>query len=233
MNKRELFKRAVSPVQYDLEDLDWEKEGSIESPRTIFYLKYLRKYISKWKEKKVLDVGSGNGWLLNEAVKAGAKEVLGLEPSKKNFSKARKHFPHINFVKVSLEDFSTEEEDFDSVIAVMSFCHIKDPKAQLDKIRMLLKIGGELIIVIPDFEYFKIPRKNYKIQIKNIDPNQYLAAITRPSGTIVDLVRDNGFYEHIAKNSGYCLMEKVAMYPTTNSLNKEKPVNQLLRFVKK
>lgn len=232
--------RATSPKQYDLADLQWEKEANLDSPRTFFFYEYLKNYIPKWSGKRVFEIGSGSGWLLRIAQEAGATKVSGIEPSNKGVSLAREKYPEIGIEQTSFEDFEPKDSEYDVVVSVMVFSHIKNVTEAFQKVRQLLAPGGELIVVIPDFEYFRLQRKDYKITVEAIDEEQYIAEITRPSGTIADIVRTNSYYITRAKEVGFNLVEEVAMKPTEEylsrspkfALSKDLAMSQLLRFTR-
>jgi 2-polyprenyl-3-methyl-5-hydroxy-6-metoxy-1,4-benzoquinol methylase len=139
MDESRLFQRATNPEQYDLEDLPWEKEGTTESPRTFFFWEYLQKYAPEWKEKDVLDIGCGNGWLLNEAVKLGAKSVLGVEPSNRNVALAKNHYPDIEIAQSAFENFDPKGKKFDVATSVMAFSHINNLDLAFDKLHEILR----------------------------------------------------------------------------------------------
>ncbi len=240
MSESKIFERATNPEQYDLQDLDWEKEGKRDSARTSFFAEYLQKYIPTWKGKDVLDIGTGNGWLLQSALEAGANSVTGIEPSKKNLELAKQEFRSLNIIETTFENFDAANKHFDVITAVMSFSHIKDLDQTLSKVSHLLTPEGELILVVPDFDTFRTPRMNYIVEEERIDDSQYIVSITRPSGTIADIVRTNEVYIEAAKNVGLDLVEEVPM-PSTKAHLERVPqykelegqaLTQLLRFKK-
>lgn len=230
---------TTDPNQYDKPDISWKNEINRNS-RDIFFGEYLKEYIDSWEGKNVLDVGSGNGWLLNNAKQVGAKTVLGIEPSKNNFEQSKLFFPHVNVIQTSLEDFLPDNQSFDKVVAVMSLPHIKDLNRAFKKIAALLNTNGEFLAVVPDFNYFKKNRRNYKVEVEELNPNEYLATITRPSGKIADLVRKDELYVQAAKAAGFDLIEQIPMTPTEAYLKSNPdfsedpklPLTQLFRFVK-
>jgi 2-polyprenyl-3-methyl-5-hydroxy-6-metoxy-1,4-benzoquinol methylase len=229
--------RATNPQQYDMEDLAWEKEG-VDSPRISFFWEYLKKYTADWKDKNILDIGSGHGWLLQEVVKAGATTVLGIEPSAKNIALTKQIHPHLPVVQTTLEAFEAGSNKFDVITSVMAFSHIRDLDAAFDKIKNLLTDTGEVILILPDYAYFKLPRHEYHIEMHDIDDSQYAVAVTRPTGTIADIVRKNEVYLEAAKKAGLSLVEEIPMLPTSDFISnapkfaamKDQAITQLLKF---
>lgn len=232
------FERAALSNQYDFGDLRWAKEGRSESVRTQFFWEYLEPYSHSWKEKAVLDIGAGTGWLVSRALQSGASRAVGVEPSLNNIAQGRADHPEIELVQSSLEEYDSHGQRFDEILAVMSFPHIADVDGAFKKLRSLANEGGEAIIVVPDYEYFKTPRHDYAIELQPIDENQYAIAVTRPSGTLADIVRKTRVYQQSAESAGFELVEEREMKPTENQIArapryasvKEKVLTRLLRF---
>src|SRR5258708_4486779 len=111
------FERATRPDQYDADDLFWEKEARSESGRTQFFWEYLEPYADSWKDKKVLDVGAGTGWLVSQAQKHGAAKALGIEPSSKNIAAALRDHSDAMIQQDTLESFDSGGERFDQIVA--------------------------------------------------------------------------------------------------------------------
>lgn len=234
------LKRATDPHQYDLSDINWEKPD-VGTPRNSMLKEYLDKYMVSWRGKSVLDIGSGSGWLLEEALRAGAKRVAGIEPSMKSLILSKNLFPHISVTNVSFEDYQNHSgEKFDVALSIWTVCHMASVDLLFEKTSSLLNQHGELIIIVPDFEYYKLPRSDYKIEIRTIDSNQYVSEITRPGeGVLADIVRKNSVYVEAAQSQGLQLIEEIGMVPTENYIRiapryenfKNVPISQLLRFV--
>src|SRR3990167_3473733 len=146
-----LFNRATDPFQYDLKETGWENEGvGLESPTRAHFWEYLKVYAKSWRGKKVLDVGSGIGWLINEVNKLGAIEAVGIEPSIKNVKLSKKYYPDTRTVNCRLEDFR-EKGKYDVIVGVMSFGHVADLDNAFEKVSDLLTPKGELVIIVPDY----------------------------------------------------------------------------------
>lgn len=230
---------ATNPNQYDSPELSWVRHTK-ESSRNVFFGEYLKRYVPTWKGKDVLDVGSGNGWLLSEVKEAGAKSVLGIEPSKNNVEGSKKQYPDVEVIQTTLEDFQVGSRKFDEIISIMSVPHIKSLGNAFEKVSELLNEDGEFLLVAPDFNYFRSDRRNYKVEVEDLSPVEYVATITRSSGTLVDLVRKDELYIEAAKNAGLDLIEQVPMTPTEEYLKTNPdfdrdpnlPLTQLFRFKK-
>ena len=231
----QLLSRATDIKQYDNPDLPWnEHEDTLESPNRKWMFSFLSKCSDKWKGK-VVDIGCGTGWLVNEISKV-TRFAIGIDPSKKNYDRGRKLFPSINLENKDLYSFS--EKNFDLAIAIMVFIHISDIKKAFKHINQMLKQKGEFQLIIPDYGYFRRPRED--ITIKEINSDECVMEIRRKTGTVVDIVRKQEMYPKIAEECGFKLIEHIPMVPSKELINNSskygefsnKPILHLFRFIK-
>jgi len=212
-NIREL---ATNPQQYDNKDTGWESVGaSAESPTRTHFWNYIKKH-SSWKEKDVIDIGSGIGWLADLVLKEGARYAVGIEPSRRNCEMAKSLYPHVTSLNVSLEDYIPDQK-FDVGFAIMSFVHIGNIDEAFNKISNFLNFQGELIAIVPDFDYFHGPRNNYEVAFEEVDNEEYATLIKRPHGTLADIVRATEKYSRVAKRHGIALLDDIPIPALQNT----------------
>ncbi len=225
-NIREL---ATNPQQYDNKDTGWESIGtSIESPTRTQFWNYLKRHSSSWRGKDAIDIGSGIGWLADLVLKEGARSVVGIEPSRRNCELARSMYPHVATLNVSLEDYIPDRK-FDVGFAVMSFVHIGNLEEAFKKISGFLNSEGELIAIVPDYDYFHAPRNNYDVTFEELDDEEYATLIKRPHGTLADIVRTTEKLSRVAEQNDMYLLEDIPIpslqktpageYTTTENLD--------------
>jgi len=104
-------------------------------------------------DKKVLDVGCGDGTLMEYLKKHQKNDVRGLEPQK-NFAQKciSKGLPVIEGdAEKDLLQFP--EKSFDYVILSQTLQAFVDPEKVLEQ---LLRIGKQTIVTIPNFGYWKV-----------------------------------------------------------------------------
>jgi SAM-dependent methyltransferase len=235
-----LLDKAIDPHQYDGDNARWSEYGAgLESPTRANFWEYLKPLASAWKGKAILDIGSGTGWLLDLALKLGAKSVLGVDPSKKNYELGLKMFPNIKLNNVVFEKFNSQEK-YDIAIALLSLVNICDVKSAFEKTNNLLNPSGELIIIVPDYDYYKKSRFGYKISLETINQEEYVAMVERPEITTVSIVRTSNKYISLAKQSGFTFIEDKPLPPTELLMQRMPryrgangvPIARLLRFRK-
>lgn len=232
-----LIKKATNPSQYD--SLSWEYDGLANSPRTQIFTTHILRDRSIFKDKDVLDIGSGTGWLLEAVHNAGARSALGIEPSKKNVELAKKHHPEFETICTSLEEFSTQQK-FDIIISVQVMVHIADVPEAMQKIANLLREGGQFLLIVPDVEYARTPRYDYEMNIEDINPGEYIVSTKRPNGVITDIIRKPEVYEKSAKAAGLRLLKQEDIFPLESFLKQKKggekfsgaPIAVLMHFQK-
>lgn len=96
-----------------------------------------------------LEIGCGNGFMLEEAKKLGYKKVAGVEPSENAISLASKSVRE-KIVCDVLKSNTFQKESFDLICAFQVFDHIPNPDSFLKICRKLLKPGGVLLLMNHD-----------------------------------------------------------------------------------
>jgi SAM-dependent methyltransferase len=109
------------------------------------YGRYLAKLEALGVHKgSLLEIGGGNGFVLQEALAQGYAQVTGVEPSEAAIASADPAIrPHMicDLMRPGL----FEAEQFDVVCMFQTFDHITDPNALLDECYRVLKPGGFLL----------------------------------------------------------------------------------------
>jgi len=114
-----------------------ERKNKIVVPQVMFFSNKFKKY----KNKKILDIGSGLGLFLLELKKKWPKANLSaLEPSKKMAEKCRSN--KINVYETTIEKINTQKNKFDAITCFELFEHLYDPKIFLDQVYKLLNKNG-------------------------------------------------------------------------------------------
>jgi 2-polyprenyl-3-methyl-5-hydroxy-6-metoxy-1,4-benzoquinol methylase len=235
------LERAIYPGQYDLTaTTTWAGEARVGSARSEYFWHYLQPHVARWEEKAVLDIGAGTGWLVFEALKAGAELAVGIEPADTFIAQSQQDHPNIALEQVTLEEFDSKGQTFDIVVALMSFTHIEDPTGAFRKIgQSLLNPGGQVMIVVPDYDYYKTPRNNYPMELQELSAEEYAISITRPTGIIADIVRTTAAYQRYAAEADLKLVAEEELPPTEKQLTDSyerykavvgKPLTRLLIF---
>ena len=115
-------------------------------------LKKKSNLISSYLEgKKIIDIGCGNGNLLN-FLKNKNLELFGTDYSKNYLIKARKKIPRCEFFQADLlnEKFwKNHSNQYDSIICSEVLEHLDDDLTALKNIHIILRKNGVLIITVP------------------------------------------------------------------------------------
>lgn len=111
-----------------------------------FYYEQLRKLIEGYRTNpgRILDIGCSGGWFLD--VMKGW-ECYGNEITKSDAATAtKKHGDRI--FEGSFEDYPLKPDFFDVIALQDVFDHLPQPRAMLEKCRLLLKPGGLIVIKV-------------------------------------------------------------------------------------
>ena len=112
----------------------------------------LEKHISPLTGRLVLDVGCGSGYHCWRMLGAGARRVIGIEPTMLYVMQfhAIKHFVRkslpVDVLPQTLEDLPEDLHAFDTVFSMGVLYHRRSPIDHLLKLHSCLRAGGELIL---------------------------------------------------------------------------------------
>ena len=113
-------------------------------------------YIDSLENKRVLDVGCGNGYHCLRSLGAGASRVIGIDPSPRFVIQflCIKHFlqlaqdapPPVDIVPIGLEQLPQNLQHFDITFSMGVLYHRRSPMDHLRELRATLKQGGQLVL---------------------------------------------------------------------------------------
>ena len=111
----------------------------------------LKEHITPLQNKKVLDVGSGNGYHCWRMLGEGAKSVIGIDPFMLSVFqfKAINHFIRSNslwLLPLKMEEFPEQTKFFDTVFSMGVLYHRRSPFDHLYELRDALHSKGELVL---------------------------------------------------------------------------------------
>ena len=111
----------------------------------------LKDHIAPLAKRLVLDVGCGNGYHCWRMLGAGAKMVIGIDPTRLSvmqFHAARRLYGDapMYVLPLGIEDIPKEMRLFDSVFSMGVLYHRRSPLDHLIELRGCLRPGGELIL---------------------------------------------------------------------------------------
>ena len=111
----------------------------------------LAPHISDLTDRKILDVGCGNGYHCWRMLGAGAKHVTGIDPSMRFFVQylALQHYAQdarFDFLPIGIEDMPEQMAIFETVFSMGVLYHRRQPLNHLKELHRLMIDGGELVL---------------------------------------------------------------------------------------
>lgn len=147
------------------------------------------------KTNKLLDIGVGNAFFAEIAIKRGWN-VYGTELTDETLKIARQK--GVKMSKGKLEDLPLEAGSFDLVVCIEVIEHVPFPKAFVAKIHQLLRNGGKVYLSTPNFD--SLLRRRLKGQYDVISYPNHLSYFT--AKTLKSLFASQGFSKQSLVTSG-------------------------------
>jgi tRNA (mo5U34)-methyltransferase len=131
------FKFASQPI-----DTEWRSDWKWDR---------IESYLKPLDGRVVLDVGCGSGYHLWRMREAGARQVLGIDPSLLYLMQfnAVQHYVNdgaVQFLPLPMEALPSEMAVFDTVFSMGVLYHRRNPGSHLKELQDAMKLGGELVL---------------------------------------------------------------------------------------
>lgn len=139
----------------DYEDYGFKSGGRTHNFK--YMLEPLLKMLDKNKNQCILDLGCGNGYLVNHLISLGYN-AYGTDASEQGIAIARQANPERFFVQdLSTGQLPSELQglQFDTIISTEVIEHLYDPEGFIDFCKRALSKNGELILSTPYHGYLK------------------------------------------------------------------------------
>ncbi len=177
---------TVEELNKHYEKYSYTSEGYL-SPLTIkSYQALLDEFEAYRKNNKILDVGCGRGWFLEEAKKRGW-DVYGTEYSQTAVAVCQKKAIKMKEGQLNPDDFT--EGEFDVITSFEVLEHINNPNEDVENIYKLLRKGGLFYCTTPNFN--SLNRYYLKEDYNVIVYPEHLTYYTR--NTLNRLAKQNQF----------------------------------------
>ena len=200
--RRYFCKLSAVSKHYDL--LIEENNDPVRDPEP------LREYMDKWdgrqfidslqltKEKSVLEIGVGTGRLAVRTA-PNCREFFGIDISQKTVKRAKENLKKQTNVTLVCGDFMSYEfgRKFDVIYSSLTFMHIKDKQAAINKVKTLLNFSGRFVLSIDKIQSDTIEYGTRKIKI-HPDRKEDIAEYINQSGMSLIKVFKTEFAEIFA-----------------------------------
>ena len=141
---RELMPWRKGPFDFFSLEIDTEWRSDWKWQRVL-------PHISSLSNRRVLDVGCGSGYHCWRMAGAGARFVLGVDPTMlfmMQYLAVRRYAPDLPvwYLPGRLEELPPGCEDFDTVFSMGVLYHRRSPLDHLQELKSALRAGGELVL---------------------------------------------------------------------------------------
>lgn len=142
-------------AEHDITGYEWKSAEPTDAhgvlvPAVLSILERL-----KSDEKRIFDLGCGNGAVAYELSKRGW-HVTGIDPSKEGIAQAKQHYPTLDLHQGSAyDDLAVQYGTFPVVLSLEVVEHVYAPRDYAKTAYSLLQPGGVAIISTPYHGYWK------------------------------------------------------------------------------
>ena len=107
--------------------------------------------IASLKDRRILDVGCGNGYYGWRMCQEGARQVIGIDPTRVFLMQYFSAQIYLNdrsnlLLPLALEDLPPGQQEFDTVFSLGVLSHRREPSAHLTNLYHRIRPGGELVL---------------------------------------------------------------------------------------
>lgn len=102
--------------------------------------------------KKLLEIGSGQGFNASLLAKKNNNKVVGIDLSQEDVLISRKRYPHVRFENMNAEKMKFKNDYFDEIYALDVLEHVNNLNKVLNEISRTLKTNGKAFINIPHYK---------------------------------------------------------------------------------
>jgi SAM-dependent methyltransferase len=120
--------------------------------RNRIILRMVRSYIGDRIRPRLLEIGCGTGFVLQQLAAENRYQLTGLESHIAGLRHARARLPSVEFIQADARDLPYDSE-FDAVGAFDVIEHISEDEAVLASIRRALTVGGIVIVTVPQHKW--------------------------------------------------------------------------------
>jgi arsenite methyltransferase len=140
-------------LQFD-EDTAKQVESTYQTPDIVEQRRATRSLLALQPGERVLDIGSGPGFLAAEMAEEVGPEgrVVGIDPSESMLEMGRRREAPVEFVEGGALALPFEDASFDAAIATQVYEYVADMPAALLEVRRVLRTRGRLLILDTDWD---------------------------------------------------------------------------------
>ena len=148
---KEIYEENFSDELYKKSEFDYDEE--IDGLKKTYSNCLIEACNGLENKNNFLEIGCGNGFMLEEALKIGFKNIIGVEPSIKAYEKSKSNIKDkIKQKPFDVNDF--EDNYFDIIFIAMIVEHVVDINKFLKDIFQILKPGGKVVCICHNEKHF-------------------------------------------------------------------------------
>jgi arsenite methyltransferase len=140
-------------LQFD-DEMAKKVEATYQTPDVVDQRRRTRAQLALERGERVLDIGSGPGFLAAEMAEEVGPEgkVCGVDPSDSMLAMARRRGATVEYASGDALALPYPDESFDAAVSTQVYEYVADMPAALAEVRRVLRAGGRLLILDTDWD---------------------------------------------------------------------------------
>ncbi|MFC1656369.1 class I SAM-dependent methyltransferase [Patescibacteria group bacterium] len=115
------------------------------------FLQSISGLASEINAKTLLDIGSGEGFVLKAILRNNNFQAIALDPNENALIELKKRLPNVQVKSGYIQNLPYKDNSFDLVVCCEVLEHLKEPKLALKEIK---RVGKNYIISVPNEPWF-------------------------------------------------------------------------------
>ncbi|MFH1749720.1 MAG: class I SAM-dependent methyltransferase [bacterium] len=129
----------------------YSSKNPIQKLLILRFLKTISRLVSKIDAETLLDIGSGEGFVLKSILADNNLQATALDPNENALIELKKRLPNVQIKNDCIEHIPYKDNSFDLVVCCEVLEHLEEPASALKELK---RVGRNYILSVPNEPWF-------------------------------------------------------------------------------